>query len=341
MRGKDYIKDHRLEIAAAAGTLLAMEAVLGLFQSSGELMICILVLGILGTALGLWISWNRKKQFYRELQQRLSGLEEKYLLAEMLQEPEFLEGQMFYDTLRQVTKSMNDEIFSCQRKNDAFREYVETWVHEAKLPIAGMRLLLHGSRDKEARKLKEQVQRLEDCVEQVLYYLRSQVPQKDYRIRRCSLRRITDQAVSRHKDSLILNNIRILQETGEEEVLTDEKWLLFLLGQILSNAVKYRRQEDAQIRIFTESSGKAGDMVCLHIRDNGIGIPAEDLPRIFEKSFTGRNGRTLAYSTGMGLYLCHKLCQCLGHKLRAESKEGEYTDISIEFGQDAYVELTS
>lgn len=138
MRGKDYIKDHRLEIAAAAGILLAMEAVLGLFQSSGELMICILVLGILGTALGLWISWNRKKQFYRELQQRLSGLEEKYLLAEMLQEPEFLEGQMFYDTLRQVTKSMNDEIFSCQRKNDAFREYVETWVHEAKLPVAGM-----------------------------------------------------------------------------------------------------------------------------------------------------------------------------------------------------------
>ena len=213
--------------------------------------------------------------------------------------------------------------------------------HEAKLPIAGMRLLLHGSRDKEARKLKEQVQRLEDCVEQVLYYLRSQVPQKDYRIRRCSLRRITDQAVSRHKDSLILNNIRILQETGEEEVLTDEKWLLFLLGQILSNAVKYRRQEDARIRIFTESSGKAGDTVCLHIRDNGIGIPAEDLPRIFEKSFTGRNGRTLAYSTGMGLYLCHKLCQCLGHKIRAESKEGEYTDISIEFGQDDYVELTT
>ena len=326
MRGKDYIKDHRLEIAAAAGILLAMEAVLGLFQSSGELMICILVLGILGTALGLWISWNRKKQFYRELQQRLSGLEEKYLLAEMLQEPEFLEGQMFYDTLRQVTKSMNDEIFSCQRKNDAFREYVETWVHEAKLPIAGMRLLLHGSRDKEARKLKEQVQRLEDCVEQVLYYLRSQVPQKDYRIRRCSLRRITDQAVSRHKDSLILNNIRILQETGEEEVLTDEKWLLFIVEQILSNCVKYAAGGTVTISV-TERQ-------VLRIADTGIGIAPEDLPRVFEKGFTGYNGRADKKSTGLGLYLCRMAAGRLGNRIWAESEPGKGTVICLDLHRE-------
>lgn len=268
------------------------------------------------------------------MEQRLEALEEKYLLLEMLKRPEFLEGQILYDNLVLMGKSMNDEIFRQVRKNNAFKRYIETWVHEVKLPIASIRLMLHDYRGESARTLKEQVGRIESYVEQVLYYLRSEVPEKDYMISGYSLKAVTDRVIAENKDSFISNHLRIRQETEDVFVLTDEKWLHFMTGQILSNSVKYMDKETKVIWLWSE---KKGAQTVLHIRDNGAGIPREDLPRVFEKSFTGKNGRKGQASTGMGLYLCRELAKMLGHRLEIQSQPGEYTEVTITFYQDEYV----
>ena len=116
---------------------------------------------------------------------------------------------------------------------------------------------------------------------------------------------------------------------------TDEKWLRFILGQIIGNALKYKK-EDSVLRIWSHQDEKHS---FLHIWDNGIGIATEDLPRVFEKSFTGKNGRTHQASTGMGLYLCSTLCNRLGHRMTVESKEGKYTEITIEFCDNEYLDV--
>lgn len=332
---KEYLKDHGVCILIFLICMGITEGIFLLFNLSMTLQIFVLTVLFLGfLAAGIY-GYNRKKGFYRELEQKLQQLEEKYLLMEMLEKPEFLEGQILYDVVSEMQKSMNDEIFVQIRKNNEFKRYIETWVHEVKLPIASIRLILHEYKGTLARTLKEQMGRIESYVEQVLYYLRSEVPEKDYRIAPHSLKKLTDQSVSENRDSLILNRIKIIQETQDISVYTDEKWIRFILGQIISNAVKYKK-EDSIIRIWSHQDGKHS---FLHILDNGMGIVKEDLPRVFEKSFTGKNGRTHQASTGMGLYLCNTLCKRLGHRLAVQSKEGEYTEIIIEFYDNEYLDV--
>ncbi len=334
MSGKKYLKDHGMALVIWGLEALILESILWMFHVRIPVQIFAFSVQFLAIFLIFYWDFSRKKEFYCEMEEKLNTLEEKYLLIEMLRQPEFLEGKLFYETMVQMEKSMNDEIYGQIRKNNEFKQYIETWVHEIKLPIASMRLLLKDYRGGSARTLKEQLARTESYVEQVLYYLRSQVPEKDYVIQEYSLRRITDRVISENKDSLIGNHVRILQETEDVCVLTDEKWLGFLVGQIFSNAVKYRKGENPCIRLWSE----VGDgPVRLHIRDNGIGIPTEDLPRVFEKSFTGKNGRTGQASTGIGLYLCKELADRLGHKIEVFSEEGEYTEVVLSFEKGGHV----
>lgn len=334
MNGKNYVKDHGMILIIWALQAGIVESILWMFHVKLPVQIFVFVVQGIAAFGILYSDFSRKKTFYREMEEKLNALEEKYFLMEMLKRPEFLEGELFYDTMVQMEKSMNDEIYRQIRKNNEFKQYIETWVHEIKLPIASMRLLLKDYRGSSARTLKEQLARTESYVEQVLYYLRSQVPEKDYVIQEYSLRRITDRVISENKDSLIGNHVRILQETEDVCVLTDEKWLGFLVGQIFSNAVKYRKEENSCIRLWSEEEYGP---VQLHIRDNGIGIPTEDLPRVFEKSFTGKNGRTGQASTGIGLYLCRELAERLGHKIEIFSEEGEYTEVILSFEKGGHV----
>ena len=310
MNVKNYVKDHGMFLIIWALQAGIVESILWMFHAKLPVQIFVFVVQGIAVFGILFYDFSRKKTFYREMEERLNTLEEKYFLLEMLKRPEFLEGELFYDTMVQMEKSMNDEIYRQIRKNNEFKQYIETWVHESKLPIASMRLLLKDYRGGSARTLKEQLARTESYVEQVLYYLRSQVPEKDYVIQEYSLRRITDRVIGENKDSLIGNHVRIFQETEDLCVLTDEKWLGFLVG-------------DGPVR--------------LHIRDNGIGIPTEDLPRVFEKSFTGKNGRTGQASTGIGLYLCKELAERLGHKIEVFSGEGEYTEVVLSFEKGGHV----
>lgn len=202
---KGYLKDHGICILIFLICMGVTEGIFLLFNLSITLQMFVLTVLFLGILAAGIYDYNRKKGFYRELEQKLQQLEEKYLLMEMLEKPEFLEGQILYDVVSEMQKSMNDEIFVQIRKNNEFKRYIETWIHEVKLPIASIRLILHEYKGTSARTLKEQMGRIESYVEQVLYYLRSEVPEKDYRIAPHSLKKLTDQSVSENRDSLILN----------------------------------------------------------------------------------------------------------------------------------------
>ncbi len=181
MNVKNYVKDHGMFLIIWALQAGIVESILWMFHAKLPVQIFVFVVQGIAVFGILFYDFSRKKTFYRDMEERLNTLEEKYFLLEMLKRPEFLEGELFYDTMVQMEKSMNDEIYRQIRKNNEFKQYIETWVHEIKLPIASMRLLLKDYRGGSARTLKEQLARTESYVEQVLYYLRSQVPEKDYR----------------------------------------------------------------------------------------------------------------------------------------------------------------
>ena len=336
MNFKNYIKDHWFVLGIQLGTMAVLQGVCLLFCTPFALQVFLFWAQCLSGAGILFCDYKRKQRFYTQMKNQQKNLKEKYLLMEMLEEPEFLEGQIFCQTMREMQKSMNDEIFGQIRRNNAFKRYVETWVHEVKLPISSIRLMLHEYRGESGRALKEQISRIESHVEQVLYYLRSEVPEKDYLIQKYSLKELTDRTIAEHKDSLILNHIKVIQNTQEAVVCTDGKWLQFMLGQILSNAVKYKKEKEACIEFWSE---QGEHWVKLHVRDNGLGIPRQDLPKVFEKSFTGENGRKGQASTGMGLYLCKTLCERLGHSLELESEEGVYTELILTFMENSFIEL--
>lgn len=270
-----------------------------------------------------------KKEFYDKVLEASEGLEEISYLSDFLSEPQFQEGQILYQILKQDEKYMNDRIASHQRELQEYKAYVEIWVHEVKTPIAVSRLIMENNRDPVTRSLSQEMDKLEGFVEQMLYYSKSSSLQEDYIIRPVELKELVMGAVKEHATSMISEKVTPKFGCLDYVVLTDSKWMRFILGQIISNGVKYHAGERKPELVF--SAEQAEKTVTLSISDNGIGIPAEDVSRVTRKGFTGRNGRKYAKSTGMGLYLCDTLCGKLGSALSVSSTEGEGTVVTICF----------
>jgi hypothetical protein len=180
----------------------------------------------------------------------------------------------------------------------------------------------------------EQIGQIDNYIENVLYYARSETAEKDYLIRDVSLKRIFGEIALKNREQLQARNVNIQAKNLDIYVTTDSKWLEYILGQIMGNSMKYFSDErEPEILVYAENTK---DRTILHFRDNGIGITERDLPYIFEKSFTGENGRTHAKSTGMGLYIVKKLCDKLGHSVKVQSVQGEFTEIIITFGRNDF-----
>lgn len=211
-----------------------------------------------------------------------------------------------------------------QRTEQGLREmmdYYTVWVHQIKTPIASMRLALQNEDTAESRQLQSELGRIERYVEMVLTFLRLGADSTDYVIKEHELDDIVRGAVKKLAGDFINKKIKLEYTELDEKVLTDEKWLSFVVEQVLSNAVKYT--SEGTVSIYTESPKT------LCIRDTGIGIAADDLPRVFENGYTGYNGRSDKRASGIGLYLCRRICNKLGHTISAESKAGEGTVIRI------------
>lgn len=314
-----------LGAAVAAVVTAALLSVLGVGAAAAAFLCLVILLGTL-VPLGIWLAVRLR--FYRETGRLLEELGEKYLLSELLEEPGFAEGVFLCRCVADTGKSMADAVAEARRDAAEYREYVETWVHEVKTPIASARLALENEPGPLAQRLEEELFRVEEYVEQALYYARSGAVERDYLVRALPLERLVSGAVKKYARPLIAAGFRV--ELGELDavVYSDEKWVGFILGQIIANAVAYRG--GTPVLTFTQRLGS--DAVTLCVRDNGAGIPECDLPRVFDKGFTGANGRSGAgRSTGLGLYLCRRLCARLALGLSVFSHAGEWTQVELTF----------
>ena len=204
-------------------------------------------------------------------------------------------------------------------------EYYTVWAHQIKTPIAAIRLALQNEDTPLSRRLTGEVGRVEQYVQMALTYLRLGSDSSDYVIRSCALDDIVRPAVRRFAGEFIQRKIQLNYQMLNYTVITDEKWLGFVVEQVLSNALKYTPQ--GSVSIYMEPEG----VLC--IRDTGIGVAPEDLPRVFEKGYTGYNGRSHRKASGLGLYLCREILTRLGHSVSAESQVDHGTTIRIDLRQ--------
>lgn len=285
----------------------------------------------------LTIEYFKKKKFYTTLLSNIDGLDKAYLVLETISKPNFYDGEILYQALYEINKSMSEFVNTLESQVNDFKEYIEMWIHEVKIPISSLVLMTHNNSNILDKKYEEQLKKLENYVEQVLYYVRSENAEKDYLINEVSLSKIISNIALKNKDDLLENKIDLIVSSVDYNVYTDSKWLEFILNQIVNNSIKYKRKiKNSYIKIDTCN---LDDKLILTIEDNGIGIPASDIKKVFEKSFTGRNGRIMTRSTGMGLFIAKNLCEKLGHKIEIESIENKYTKVSIILAKNKYYEV--
>lgn len=332
----EYGKDHLGEILISIVFFGIMLLMLLAFRCPISLVILFSVLFFLALAIIFTVGIYRKKKFYDEFFLNLERLDKKYLVAEMVTEPDFYEGRLFYNAIYEINKSMCENVKIYKENMNDFKDYIEMWVHEVKLPIASLLLMCHNDGEKFSKKYVEQIRRLDQYTDQILYYVRSEHAEQDYLIKEVSLQKAVSAVAVKNRDDLLGHGMNLQVENLDCVVLTDGKWLEFILNQIFNNSIKYRAENRQPV--IQVSAEEFSDAVVLHIRDNGIGISVSDLSSVFKKSFTGENGRTRAKSTGMGLYIVKQLCDRLGHKIEIRSEKGAYTELSIWFGKhDFYV----
>lgn len=331
MKFKDYFKDRLPAYLIYVLALVLMLIFMSAFHIHMQAVVIVSVILLLAlVSAELW-GFFRKRNYYSKLENCLNELDKKYLISEMADCPDFLDGQILYNTLREANKSMCEHIAEYRHENMEFREYVELWVHEIKLPVASMQLMCHNDGN---TKYTEPLKRIDDYIENVLYYARSGNAEKDYIIKKVSLKRAFGDIAVKNREELQMLNVSVRTENLDVSVMTDSKWLEYIIGQLMGNSMKYFNSErDPEILVYAEDMH---DKTVFHFHDNGIGICESDLPYIFEKSFTGTNGHTHAKSTGMGLYIVKKLCDKLGHSLSVKSVQGEYTEIIISFGKNDF-----
>ena len=307
--------------------MLALALFLRINGNSIDGIILILLVWALILAGCLLKSYFGRKAQMNKLLELAVQLEECYLMSEVMEKPDRADDQVYYYILKLAGKSMLEQVSAVERERAEYKEYIEQWVHEVKTPITAMKLICENHRVDFTKALLVELERTNYFTQQALYYARSEHTEKDYSVREIRLFDAVHQAIAENKYLLLQYNVNIKLEENETIVYSDEKWVCFVLDQLIVNAVKYRSKQPI-LRFYTEQ--KDGEVI-LCVEDNGIGISESDLPRIFEKGFTGKNGRNASQNaTGIGLYLCKKLCGRLGIGITAASS-GTRTVLQLSF----------
>lgn len=262
-----------------------------------------------------------------ELETIMAGLDKKYLFAECVPKAQNAYERKLLELFRRAGRHMIQAVSDAEAAQREYREYVESWVHEIKTPITAAGLICRGADPEVRRKLSPELAQIEAHVERALFYARAESPEKDFIVRRTDLAEITAQALNQHRTLLLQSGVKVNTDCLSQTVYTDGKWAAFIVGQLLQNAARYRSEQP----VVTLRAKQLGRQVQLIVQDNGMGIPAHELPRVFDRGFTGSNGRSRGGSTGMGLYLCHRLADCLQIDLRITSESGTGTQVSLTF----------
>ena len=288
------------KLVAAAGLFCALSGVLifWLYGLPGEAIAYLLCLCCIGTSFWAVLSFVRfwrKHKILRKMEEAI------FVTAEDLPETTTLIEEDYQHLIQRLVRENRQRQAAADSMLEDLTSYYTLWVHQIKTPIAAMDLLLQAGPDR-ATEMEIELQKIAQYVDMVLQYLRLDSTDKDLVLQRCQTK---------------------------WEVLSDEKWLCFLLEQLLSNALKYT-PEGGKISIFLEGETN------LVIADTGIGIAPEDLPRVFEKGFTGNNGRMDKKATGIGLYLCRRVTNLLGHTISIASEPGVGTQVLLGLGRPQF-----
>ena len=332
MSGRQYLKDQLPVILINLLGMLGLALFLIASGSHIQTVVFILAVWLLVLVLCLlFFCFSRKKHLNKWLDMA-EQLEERYLLPEIMPKPKRADERVFFQILKMAEKSMLERIGEVERERKEYKEYIEQWIHEVKTPITAMKLICENNRCSFTRELLAELENINRFTEQALYYARSEHTEKDYSIREISLNDAIHGAIADNKYLLRQNNVTVIVDDAEHSVYSDDKWVRFILDQIIGNAVKYRAGQPV-LHFYSKNEN---DRTILSVEDNGIGIPESDLPRIFEKGFTGQNGRTIHSSTGIGLYLCKRLCDKLGIGISVYS-DGKGTTVSLSFHINDFV----
>ena len=305
----EYFKDKVIFIIINIIVLVITSYLLFGLNVSSYAIFIICILNFLASISFFIYDCLRKSKYYSSLLKRLDELDKKYFIGDVATEEDFLEGKILFEIISQATKSMKDDISESIRNSNDYKEYIELWVHEIKTPIATCKLLIENNDNEVTESIGEEVTKVEDYIEQVLFYARSNAVEKDYLIKEINLKKSINAVIRKNANTLIEKRVKVDIRNVDKIVSCDSKWIEFILGQIVSNSIKYMDKKESVLKIYSEN---IGNDVILKICDNGIGMDERSVIKAFEKGYTGENGRRFGKSTGMGLYLCKKLCEKLG-----------------------------
>lgn len=333
-----FLKEKIVQIVLLMFAVITIEIFLMIysFDSFIKIYIPVIIFGLYMA--GFIYEYQIKKRYYDELQKTIDELDEKYLITEIMKTPNFVEGKILKNILGQVDKSMHEQVNKYKYLQEDYKEFIELWIHEVKLPLTTSKMIIENNKNKVTRSIEEELDSIENYVEQALFYARGSAVEKDYYIRKCNLKDIVNESIKKNKTSLIEEKVDINIHDLDNVVSTDSKWIVFILGQIIQNSVKYRNKKSlSNIEVYSEPKK---DNTVLYIKDNGIGIKNEEISRVFDKGFTGTNGRLAGKkSTGIGLYLCRNLCEKLGVSINVKSTDSVGTVVSLVFPNSSFVRL--
>lgn len=337
MKFKDYLKDKILYISLVAFAVITIEILLIPYNILVYIKIYIAIVIIAAFLIGFLVEYYSKKNYYDTVKSRIKELQEEYLIMEVLPKANFTEASILEDVIRDIGKSMIENVNKYKYLQEDYKDFIELWIHEIKIPIATSKMIVENNKNEITASINEEIDKIENYTEQALFYARSNTVEKDYIVRKIKLKEIVNASILKNKAQLIQNKISIDIKDLEEIVYTDSKWCIFIINQIIQNSIKYSKSENRQIEIFSEEKK---ENIILHIKDNGIGIKENELTRVFEKGFTGENGRiTGKKSTGIGLYLCKKLCDKLCIGLELNSKKDEGTEVKLIFPNNSFINM--
>lgn len=336
MKIGEFFKDKAVFLGVNITVFLMVAAVSISFDMNLLIIIIIWCIWFLPLLSYMIINYIKYRRYFKNIEEILDSLDKKYLLPEVIEEESFLIGERINDIFRILSRDMHENVKHYRNIQEEYREYIEAWVHEIKTPIASAKLLIENNNNEVTRKIDMQIDKIENFVEQVLYYSRSDEVGKDFIIKEINLNETVKKVIKRNFKDFISKNIKLQLEPIDETVFSDTKWIEFILNQILGNSIKYSKAEGSLIKIEAKS---INNFIVLTVEDNGVGIIDRDIERVFDKGFTGENGRKFGKSTGMGLYLCKKLCDKLSLGLRIQSEEGEGTKVSLIFPNDKLIKI--
>ena len=333
MKFKLFLKEKAITILLLLFGIITIEIFLMAYNVGLFIKIYIphIIMGLYVVSIA--IEYFKKKKFYDNLSNMLEELEEEYLITEIINTPDFLEGKLLKNTIETIDKSMLENVNKYKYMTEDYKEYIELWIHEIKTPIAVSKMIIENNKSKVTENINEEIEKVEYFVEQALFYARSNNVEKDYIIKPMNLKKIINSVILKNKRSFISKKIKINIHDIDKKVYSDSKWMVFILNQIIINSIKYSKKDKAEIEIFSK---EYKNNIVLYIKDNGMGIKKDNLPRVFEKGFTGENGRKLNKSTGIGLYLCKKLCDKLGQNIEIDSILNTETTVKIYFPKNSF-----